>query len=135
MQVTVKYLDGTRFEAQARGHSLICDQPAGAGGTDQGMTPPELLLASVGTCVMFYAAEYLKARGITTEGLSVRTDAEKAMQPARLSKFCITIQLPNDLTEHHKEGARRAAERCLIKNTLLVAPEIELAVEAPSAVQ
>jgi putative redox protein len=135
MQVLVKYLDGTRFEAQARGHSVVCDQPAGAGGTDQGMTPPELLLASVGTCVMYYAAEYLKTRRISTEGLLVRTEAEKAMGPARLSKFRIVIELPASVEDRHREGARRAGERCLIKNTLLVAPEVELTVESPAAVQ
>lgn len=135
MQVTVSYLDGTRFEAQARGHSLICDQPVAAGGTDQGMTPPELLLASVGTCVMYYAAEYLKTRGISPEGLTVITEADKAMQPARLAKFRIAIQAPFPLDERHIEGARRAAERCLIKNTLLQAPEIELTMETPAAVQ
>jgi hypothetical protein len=30
----------------------------------------------------------------------------------------------------HIEGVRRSVEKCLIKNTLLVAPEIELGIRA-----
>jgi uncharacterized OsmC-like protein len=44
------------FEASARGHRVVCDQPPDNGGSDRGMTPPEYLLVSLGTCAGFYAA-------------------------------------------------------------------------------
>jgi hypothetical protein len=44
MEVKVTYRSGVQFEAEARGHRIICDQPADAGGEDAGMTPPEFLL-------------------------------------------------------------------------------------------
>src|ERR1039457_858366 len=54
MEVTIQHLGDVRFEASARGHHAICDQPAGNGGSDAGMTPPEYLLVSLGTCAGFY---------------------------------------------------------------------------------
>lgn len=40
MEVTAEFLGDSRFEVQARGHRVICDQPADNGGSDTGMTPP-----------------------------------------------------------------------------------------------
>jgi hypothetical protein len=36
--------------------------------------------------------------------------------------------------ERHLEGARRSAEKCLVQNTLLMAPEIQLTVREGAAV-
>ena len=44
------------------------------------MTPPEFMLASLGACAGYYAAEYLRARSLSTEGLEVRVTAEKALR-------------------------------------------------------
>lgn len=32
----------------ARFHRMVCDQPLNEGGTDSGMTPPELMLSALG---------------------------------------------------------------------------------------
>src|ERR1700761_592648 len=62
MEVKVKQIDRFKFSVQARAHLMICDQPLENGGEDAGMTPPELLLGSLGTCAEFYAVQYLRAR-------------------------------------------------------------------------
>src|SRR5215472_8606281 len=77
MEVTIRHLGDVQFEAEARGHRVLCDQPAENHGSDQGMTPPEFLLASLGTCAGFYAAQYLKARALSAEGLEIKVHAEK----------------------------------------------------------
>jgi len=121
-----------KFAAETRGHSVICDQPPDNGGADEGMTPPEFLLASLGTCAGFYAAQYLKARSLSQDGLHVKVFAEKAMQPARLGSFRIEVSVPG-LDARHEEGVLRAVRHCLIHNTLLNPPAIEtiVRVEAP----
>jgi putative redox protein len=125
LETTVRHLDGVRFEAASGVHRLICDQPAENSGTDTGMTPPELLLASLGTCAGFYAVQYLRARGLATGGLTVRVAAEKAKAPARVASFRIEVRVPGLEDEKHKEGVLRAAKACLIHNTLLNTAAIE----------
>jgi uncharacterized OsmC-like protein len=49
IEVRIQHLDEVTFEASARGHRVVCDQPPDNGGSDSGMTPPEYLLASLGT--------------------------------------------------------------------------------------
>ncbi len=131
MDITVRYSGGTKFEAMARGHRVICDQPLDNGGADDGMTPPEFLLVSLGTCAGFYAAQYLKLHGLPTEGLDVKVSAEKAKAPARLGKMRIEVLLPQLLPEH-EAGLLRAVNACLVHNTLTHSPEIETVVHAPA---
>lgn len=128
MEVIVHHLGDVKFEAAARGHRVICDQPAANHGGDAGMTPPEFMLASLGTCAGYYAAEYLRTRGLSSAGLEVRVTAEKATAPARLAAFRVEVTVP-DLDSRHEAGILRAVKACLIHNTLLNAPAIEIALE------
>ncbi len=130
MEAIINYLNGLKFEVSAREHRVVCDQPASNSGTDAGMTPPELLLASLGTCAGFYAVQYLKARSLPAEGLTVRVHADKAQGPARLGSFRIEVHVPGLTDERHKEGVLRAVKSCLIHNTLMHPPAIELTVNA-----
>ena len=127
MEVIIRHLGEVKFEATTRGHRVVCDQPPGNGGSDQGMTPPEFLLTSLGTCAGFYAAQYLKTRGLSAVGLEVTVHAEKATQPARVGQFRIEVMVPG-LDPHHEAGVLRAVKACLIHNTLLHAPAIETVV-------
>lgn len=128
MELTVKPIgSGVQFEAETRGHKLISDQPRENGGDDAGMTPPELLLASLGTCSAYYALQYLKGRSLPTADLKIKVSAEKVPQPARMTGFRIDVEIPAGLEERHHEGIKRAIEKCLIHNTLLHTPTVEVA--------
>jgi len=130
MEVRIQHLGNVKFEATTRGHRVISDQPPANGGADTGMTPPELLLASLGTCAGFYAAQYLKNHYLPTEGLEILVSGEKARQPARLGQFRIGVMVPG-LDPQHEAGVQRAVHACLIHNTLLNAPAIETVVNTP----
>ncbi len=132
MDVEIVHLGNVKFEAVTRGHRVISDQPPDNGGSDSGMTPPELLLVSLGTCAGFYAAQYLKTRSLPAEGLRIKVTADKATQPARLGRFQIEVTAPG-LEPSHQAGMLRAVKSCLIHNTLLSTPTIDIAVNAPVA--
>lgn len=124
MELTVQHLGKGAFAVGARHHRLVCDQPATNGGTDSGMTPPELMLASLAACAGYYAAQYLNARKLSSENLNVRVTAEKAQGPSRLGAFRIEVDAPEAPVEH-EAGLLRAVKACLIHNTLLHPPVIE----------
>jgi uncharacterized OsmC-like protein len=133
MEVNVKFLRDVKFEVAARKHSLVCDQPAENGGSDEGMTPPELLLASLGTCAAFYASAYLHKKGLAREGVELRVTAAKAGPPARLDYFRIEIKIPLALSAADRAGVEQAVHHCLIHNTLLKPPSIQIDLQAPAA--
>ena len=130
MEIKVKQIDRFKFNIEARSHSILCDQPLENGGEDAGMTPPELMLASLGACAEFYAVQYLRTRKLDDRGVEVKVTAEKLMQPARLGNFKIHVVCPVGLNPEQTEGLRRSVHHCLIHNTLLSVPTvgIELAV-------
>jgi uncharacterized OsmC-like protein len=133
MEASIQYLDGVKFNVSVRGHSVICDQPVENKGTDAGIAPPEFMLASLGTCAGYYALEYLRTRSLPTDGLSVRVTAEKLKQPARLGDFRIEVNTAA-LDPRHEEGVLRAVKSCLIHNTLLNPPKVEVVLNVPAPV-
>lgn len=127
MHVHVTQGEGVRFEIETRGHKVVSDQPRENNGGDQGMTPPELLLASVGSCAAYYAAEYLRTRNLADGGVEVHVTAEKLKQPARLGEFQIDVTSPVPLSPEQEQAMLRAVHHCLVHNTLLSPPQIAIA--------
>jgi uncharacterized OsmC-like protein len=113
---------------------VISDQPSENGGYDEGMTPPELMLASLGSCAAFYAAAYLKKHNLAKEGTRVRITADKEKGPARLDNFRIEVDVPVELTDEQRKGVEDAVHRCLIHNTLLAPPKIGIAIHSAAVV-
>lgn len=130
MEVLVEHLGAVQFEIRTRGHAIVSDQPTESGGFDEGMTPPELMLASLGACAGYYAAQYLKKHKLATEGTTVRVTAEKEKNPARLENFKIEVRVPAELDEKHQQGVEESVHHCLIHNTLLHPPKIELEISS-----
>jgi len=129
MEVLTQYLGAVQFEIKARQHTLICDQPADNQGYDEGMTPPELLLASLGSCAAYYAVDYLKRNKLSPEGTKVRVTAEKVKGPFRLDNFKVEVDVPGELDDHHLKGVEEAVHRCLIHNTLLHPPQMKVEIK------
>ncbi len=136
MEVTIEHLGAVQFDIKARQHTISCDQPPENGGYDEGMTPPELLLASLGSCAAFYAAQYLRKFKLASEGTRVKVTADKVKDPARVDNFRIEIDSPVELGEQHRAGVERSVHQCLIHNTLLHPPKISIEItdRVPAAV-
>jgi putative redox protein len=72
--VDTSLVDGFRTEAHIRQFDLTVDEPASLGGSDQGPTPVELVLAAFGTCQEIVYATYARVLGIPVESVSVRVE-------------------------------------------------------------
>jgi putative redox protein len=130
LEVITNHLGSVQFEIHARKHRVYCDQPVESGGFDEGMTPPELMLASLGACAGYYAVDYLK-REKRPESVRVRTTAEKVKGPPRLDDIHIEIEYSGTLEDRHQKGLLETVRRCLIHNTLLHTPKIRVDLVVP----
>ena len=59
--------------------------------------------------------------------------AEKLFRPARLGNFRVLVTSPVALTAEQNESMMRSVHHCLVHNTLMAPPEIEIEIGAPVA--
>lgn len=119
-QAEIKYGGGKKFFAQNRQHKVTIDQPEKFGGTEQGPTPTELFIDSIGACVGVYVISYCKATGINAEGLTINVDWEKELKekPYHIKNIDVRINLPNADVGARKAALLKVAESCLIHQTI-----------------
>jgi len=127
--INVIYEGGVRFTAHCRNHRITIDQPAEPGGTDAGPTPPELLAASMGSCVGYYVARFLEQAGLADRKIAIHCDWTVSKDtPRRIDSMQMQLKIPG-LPENRLAAIRRVAERCLIHQTLKQEPEVSLQVD------
>jgi putative redox protein len=121
---TVEYLDGERFAIDIRGHSVTVDQPLADGGEDSAPTPTELLVASLASCVAFYARRYLARHQLPTAGLSVTADYTMGTRPVRVADLSVDIQVPDGVPAERRDALLAVASHCTVHNTLTDHPTV-----------
>jgi uncharacterized OsmC-like protein len=124
--VRVDHLGGDRFDIEIRGHSVLVDQPVEAGGEDTAPTPTELLVASLASCVAFYARRYLTRHGLPTEGLAVRAAFELGDRPARVASIEVELMVPPGVPESRRQPLLAMASHCTVHTTLTDPPAISV---------
>jgi putative redox protein len=114
-------------EIMARGHLLIADEPASAGGTDAGPTPYDYLLASLGACTAMTLRIVADRRGWPLEGVTIRLwqsrvhekDCEDcAVKAVGIDQVEREVDLAGPLTEEQQESLLQIADRCPVGQTL-----------------
>jgi putative redox protein len=125
--VEVSYLGGESYAIAARGHALLTDQPHAGGGTDTAMTPTELFVGALASCVAFYAGRYLARHGLDRDGLQVSAAYVTATdRPARIAGVRLTIHVPAGVPASRREPLLAVAGHCTVHNTLRQAPDVSI---------
>lgn len=128
----VDYAEGDRFGIAIRDHVLTVDQPTSVGGDDLGPTPTELFVASLASCVGFYARRYLRRHHLDATGLTVQTRYRLAAKPARVSDVDLRIEVPTSLPEARQAGLLAVARHCTVHNSITMPPEISVELDGSS---
>ena len=129
-EMTVRHLGADRFAIDIRGHTVTVDQPADAGGTDTAPTPTELFVASLASCVAFYARRYLARHDIPADGLEVTTSYTTGSRPARVTEIRIGIVPPRALPADRRDAFLAVASHCTVHNSLAQPPLVQITVES-----
>jgi uncharacterized OsmC-like protein len=123
----VRFVAGETYEVAVRGHRLVVDQPADAGGQDSAPTPTELFVASLATCVAFYAGRFLTRHGYSRDGLAVSVGYEMAAdRPARVGGIRLTVRVPAGLPPERWAALRAVVSHCTVHNSLASPPSITI---------
>jgi putative redox protein len=118
---------GFRTEISIGHHTLVADEPLDAGGTDDGPSPYELLLAAIGSCAAMTMRMYATRKNWPLERVVVRLRddhthaadcADCETKSVGLRRLGRRIELHGPLTDEQRERLLVIADRCPVKQTL-----------------
>lgn len=125
--MNVSYLGGESYAITVRGHRVMVDQPEDSGGQDGAPTPTELFVASLASCVAFYAGRYLTRHGYSRAGLAVTARFTMASdRPARVSGVRLTVRVPDGLPAERRDALHAVVSHCTVHNSLARPPAVTI---------
>ena len=117
---------GQDCEIQVRAHSVTSDLSTDDGGSDQGPSPSELLVGSLGACIVMMVQRYCARHEYSDGDVTASMTYELADSPKRISAITIDLEVPKDVPEDKIPVIQRVAEACPIHGTLQSAPEMDM---------
>ncbi len=125
MSILISFPGEVAVDATLDGHTIRTDQPPPIG-SGAAMSPFDIFLSSIGTCMGFYALRFCQQRGIATDGLGLTLDPIRDAEGKRVATLRIALQLPHRFPEKYHEAIRRAVDHCSVKQHLIEPPDFEL---------
>ena len=118
---------GFRTAIDARTHALVADEPTGAGGTDEGPTPYELLLGALAACTAMTVRMYADRKGWLLGDVTVRLRTAHAhaadcvsceTDPVGVGRLERELAFHGDLTDEQRARLLEIANKCPVHKTL-----------------
>ena len=122
----VEYRGGDKFDINVRGHVVRVDQRVKDRGEDSAPTPTELFIASLASCVAFYARRYLARHDLPTDGLAVEATFNMGSKPARVAGVDMRLIVPEGVPADRLDALLAVATHCTVHNTLSSEPEVSI---------
>lgn len=125
-----KFLRGLHTQS----HHWLADEPLSVGGGNQGPTPYDLLLMSLGACTSMTIRMYANFKKLPLDDVDVRLSHDRihaddcaecgAEREGKVERITRTIILTGDLTEAQRQRILQIADRCPVHRTLESDPVI-----------
>ncbi|MFS1030069.1 OsmC family protein [Enterococcus casseliflavus] len=131
----VKLISGLKVSGQSREFEIIIDEPRTTGGTNTGMNPVEVLLNSLGACLVIAAKTFARSKKIILKSISVEVAGEldpdgfmgeNPNAKKGFSKIITTFHIDADNTQEEIEDYIAFVNSiCPVHDTIAHAPEFE----------
>ncbi|MDO8749345.1 MAG: OsmC family protein [Candidatus Omnitrophota bacterium] len=129
-EVDVDYENSFHYKVTSLNYEIKVDssKPSGA---IEGITPPALLLASLGSCAAVYLERYLSGAKIKFDKFTIKVKSEICPEtPHYLKNIALTINLPGLKLEQKRYNALLEFIRnCPVHNTLKYNPAVDIILE------
>ena len=122
------------IESDIRGHKVVIDQPSNAGGTDTGVTPLELLFASLAGCIGTIGRIVAMQKRIDLKGMNIKVEGDldtdgllgKPIEGrVGFEGITITVDVDAEMTAEEKEAFLHEVDRrCPVSENLLHATPV-----------
>jgi len=122
-RVEVKHIKDYAFQAKSGGQEFSIDAKA-----KDGISPPDVLLASLGSCLGVYIRKYAEGAKLALENFSITVEAEFSKEPPMCFKMInVSLDLKGAaLDERRKSALLEFIKNCPVHNTLKGNPAVEV---------
>jgi putative redox protein len=120
-QITaITELDRSHYKTKiyAGGHFIYSDEPESIGGTDEGMTPGALLLASLGSCTAITVRMYADRKQYNLDGIKIELAICDEKDMNKETTITRRIELTGTLTDEERQRLMQIADKCPIHKIL-----------------
>lgn len=127
-QITaVTELDRSHYKTKvyAGGHFIYADEPESVGGTDEGMNPGALLLASLGSCTAITIRMYADRKGYALDGIKISLAICEEREMNKETTITRKIEFLGSLNSEERERLMQIADKCPIHKILTNPIKIE----------
>ncbi len=123
-KVEVTHKEGMLFDVSSRSYSFCVDV------NGRGITPPDTLLASIGSCLGVYVRKYAEGAKIPLDNFCITVEAELSKEaPVSFREIRVTLDLKGAaLEERRKQALLEFIKNCPVHNTLKANPLVTLRV-------
>ncbi len=134
--VESKLTDKFVIESDIRGHKVVIDQPANAGGGDSGPTPLELMFASLAGCIGTIGRIVAMQKRMDLRGMDIKVEGSLDVD-GLLGKpidgrtgfegITVSVDVDADMTAEEKEAfIHEVDRRCPVSENLLNATPVNV---------
>lgn len=110
-RATARWVENVRSVVDdSRTHSIVCDLPVAAGGSDSGPTALELAIMALADCAVTIFADVCKKSNISVKGVEVSVEAEKPADSPKLGEVTLRAKLSAEASKELIEAAWRRTE-------------------------
>lgn len=97
----------------------------------KGMTPPDVLLASIGSCIGVYLRKYAEGAKLELPEFSISASADFSQdKPVCFRKIDVAVDLKGaKFDERRLQAMREFIENCPVHMTLKNNPEVEISIK------
>ncbi|TKC06035.1 OsmC family protein [Pedobacter frigoris] len=127
-QITaITELDRSQYKTKiyAGGHFIYADEPESIGGSDEGMNPGALLLASLGSCTAITIRMYADRKGYALDGIKISLAICDEKDMNKETVITRKIELLGTISTEERERLMQIADKCPIHKILTNPIKIE----------
>ncbi|WP_316789285.1 OsmC family protein [Pedobacter frigoris] len=127
-QITaITELDRSHYKTKiyAGGHFIYADEPESIGGSDEGMNPGALLLASLGSCTAITIRMYADRKGYALDGIKISLAICDEKDMNKETVITRKIELLGAISSEEHERLMQIADKCPIHKILTNPIKIE----------
>ena len=113
------------FKVKSKDYEFLVDTKG------KGITPPDVLLASLGTCVGVYVRKYAEGAKLLLAEFSVSVDADSSKEtPVCFRKINVNVDLKGmQLDDRRIKSMHEFIKNCPVHNTIKNNPEVEIKIK------